>query len=296
MTNDTLFGTNAYAATGGYFDAGVFELWKTFRNIALSLLGVFLAVVAIMIMFRKKVSAQSVVTIYSVLPYIPISILLIIFSYPIITIALNSLEPIMRFAYSLSKSLFNSMTTLTVADSSTGMAELISGSINNFIKIVLAVISGKSLALILFGVIALVMTILLLLAFTFQYIKVYVNFMIFTLAMPFVALFFILPGKQGLLVNLLKRVLVDILLIPAMLIVFVFGLAFIGSGVFVPNSLPIAIGNILGFGIFLVFAKTAIGLGIMWKAVTLRGSLMNLVGAEGSIFGAGAAPAAGKRK
>ena len=59
------------------------ELWKTVRNITYFLLVLAIVIVSFMVMFRVKLSPQTVVTIQSALPKVIITLILITFSYAI---------------------------------------------------------------------------------------------------------------------------------------------------------------------------------------------------------------------
>jgi len=61
----------------------VLNIWKGIRNVALALMSVILLYIGILIILRKKVNPQLVVTVQYAIPKIVIGLLLIIFSYPI---------------------------------------------------------------------------------------------------------------------------------------------------------------------------------------------------------------------
>lgn len=61
----------------------MFDLWRLVRNVSLGLISVVLLYTGILIIMRKKVNPQLVVTIQYAIPKIFIGLLLIIFSYPI---------------------------------------------------------------------------------------------------------------------------------------------------------------------------------------------------------------------
>ncbi len=74
-----------YAAEGiGFASIKPFmNLWKIFRDIAYLLLVVFLIAIGFMIMFRMKISQQTVISVENALPRIVIALILITFSFPI---------------------------------------------------------------------------------------------------------------------------------------------------------------------------------------------------------------------
>jgi hypothetical protein len=67
------------------FDAGsaVRQIWSVVRNVTYFLLVIAIVVMAFMIMFRVKLSPQTVITVQSALPRVVITLLLITFSYAI---------------------------------------------------------------------------------------------------------------------------------------------------------------------------------------------------------------------
>lgn len=58
-------------------------IWKAFRNMAYSLYIIIFVVIGIMIMFRTKVNAQTIISIQTALPNLLITLILITFSYAI---------------------------------------------------------------------------------------------------------------------------------------------------------------------------------------------------------------------
>ena len=61
----------------------IFVLWKVMRNLAYGLMAVVILIVGLLIITRKKISQQVVVSVQYALPKIVISMILITFSYPI---------------------------------------------------------------------------------------------------------------------------------------------------------------------------------------------------------------------
>lgn len=61
----------------------ILPLWKLFRNIAYLILVVIFVVIGFMIMFRKKLNPQTVISIQEAIPRIVVTLLLITFSYAI---------------------------------------------------------------------------------------------------------------------------------------------------------------------------------------------------------------------
>ncbi len=59
------------------------KIWRAFRNMAYALLVIVILVMAFMIMFRVKISPQTIITIQSSLPRIVLTLILVTFSYAI---------------------------------------------------------------------------------------------------------------------------------------------------------------------------------------------------------------------
>lgn len=81
---NNIFGIKtAHAATGSDVFNTVLEVWKAFRNLAYFAMIIVLIVAGFMIMFRQQLGPRTEVTVFSVLPKIIISLVLITFSYAI---------------------------------------------------------------------------------------------------------------------------------------------------------------------------------------------------------------------
>jgi hypothetical protein len=76
----------AHAQAGFGYQAlnAIVDQWSNFRNAAYALVAIFFVVIGFMIMFRMKISPQTVVTIQTALPKVIVTLLLITFSYAIV--------------------------------------------------------------------------------------------------------------------------------------------------------------------------------------------------------------------
>lgn len=83
--NVPVIGNRVYAqATYGLpAEAFILNLWTISRNIAYGILTIVMIVIGGMIMFRKKVNPQAIVTVQNAIPRVIISVILITFSYAI---------------------------------------------------------------------------------------------------------------------------------------------------------------------------------------------------------------------
>lgn len=84
VLNNSGFAQPAYAQGIGFSSlTPVLQIWKAFRNIAYFFFIVIFVVIGFMIMFRKQIDHQAVVTVQLALPQIVLTLLLITFSYAI---------------------------------------------------------------------------------------------------------------------------------------------------------------------------------------------------------------------
>ena len=79
------FVPNSYATDGIGFSSlkPLTEIWVMFRNIAFTLIVLFIVIVGFMIMFRFKINPQTIVTLSNALPRLVITLLMISFSFAI---------------------------------------------------------------------------------------------------------------------------------------------------------------------------------------------------------------------
>lgn len=97
----------SYAAEGiGFASIKPFmEIWKIFRNLAYMILVLVLIAIGFMIMFRMKISQQTVIAVENSLPKIIISLLLITFSFAIAGFLIDLMYVIVLLSISLLSSL-----------------------------------------------------------------------------------------------------------------------------------------------------------------------------------------------
>jgi hypothetical protein len=111
---DNIFSNEAYAqgklsTPNNTFRLATYHAWKVSRNASLILLSSILALAALMVIFNKKLSPQVTISVYSVLPTIPVAIGLILLSYPIVAIAMNIMELLQTTASQLGQSIVQEM-------------------------------------------------------------------------------------------------------------------------------------------------------------------------------------------
>ncbi len=264
--SDTIFGTPAYAADpldNTMFKGVVLGMWKITRNLALALLGVITAAAALMIIFRKKISAQAVVTVYNILPRIPIAILFILLSYPIAALLISLVQPLMGLAINLGLEIMKGSTTTENA-----VYYYISMAINSIFAIVVAM-GALNVGAIVIIVVFVVIIVVILAVILIHIISAYVDMIINTVFAPIIGVMSILPGQERGIVNLVFRMIVDILTVPLIIFVILMGLAVIIIPVEefgMTLAPPMAF-----FAMFWIFIlKTIMGLMIMWQATKVK--------------------------
>jgi len=288
VKSDTIFGKNAYAATGlseptPFLEQATLSTWKITRNIALSLLGVFLAIAALGVLFRQKLSPQAVVTIYSVLPSVPIAILVIVLSYPLVAIAMNLNGPLNSLFYKLGMDIFQEMASTVSFNlgSTVTMIAIFALLFSNPVTAVAGTILSIPIIIIAISLIALVVVGLIKLIY--EYAKWYATFVVLVIAFPLAGAVSVLPGKQGLVMVFLKKLLVNMLVFPVSIF-----LVFIGLGFMVSSIETTGFGGwsgyVLPYGILVTMVKFFIGFGFIWNAFKIRGVLENALGASGSVM------------
>lgn len=67
----------------------LYEIWKTFRNLAYGILAVIMIVIGFMVMFRKHIDPKTVVTVQNALPNVVVALLLVSFSYMIVGVMID---------------------------------------------------------------------------------------------------------------------------------------------------------------------------------------------------------------
>jgi hypothetical protein len=290
-TSDTILGKPAYAQRvwDSSFEKMVLSSWKITRNIALSLMGFVIGIAALMVMFRAQLGPRSVVTIYNVLPSIPLTLGLILFSYPIASLILNLITPLDNFAYAFGLAMFRNVGASGFAfPDSWGLGVLAIWAIREMITGLLSLGLGSIMTLLFIGVFAIVWF-WIICAYFFMSIKILLSLMLTTIASPLVILMSALPGRNAMLLNLGKRYLVELLSLPALNIVYYIGLTIVvispQNGNFYWTNPLIALGA--SFYLLLIFvAKLSIGLGIIWSARNMRSTLEKSFGVS-NLFGGG---------
>ncbi|MEN9406549.1 MAG: hypothetical protein RLZ12_833, partial [Bacillota bacterium] len=116
-----IIGAKVYAQGEGRFNNLfgadlAYMLWKTFRNMAYGLVSVFLVVIGIFIMLRKKTDPKTVLTLQAALPKVVISLVLITFSFAIGATMTNFIFPLRKISDNVLTSVKDEIRGETIED------------------------------------------------------------------------------------------------------------------------------------------------------------------------------------
>lgn len=181
--------------------------WKVFRNIAYLFFIVVVLVIGFMIMFRQKISGQTVVTAQQALPNIVISLIFVTFSYAIAGLLIDAMYLVMYLLVAIfghvnvqdkfvSTDILSLGATLIVGSNtlqSAGSAidEVVRSTIANSAVEALSPLAGIA-AMVIFGI-AMVIGVFRLF---FELLKTYVNIIMSIVLSPILLMLGALPGRN----------------------------------------------------------------------------------------------------
>lgn len=221
VKNVPIVGEKVYAQSDSYTDIYGAEIalavWKAFRNMALGLMSIFLIVIGIMIILRKKVDPRTVLTLQAALPKVIISMILIVFSFAIGALFIRFVPA----ARGMAGTVFTSVTDELSIESNFQPEVTFSVSAMGLIGIIGAfVMSGPGLAIgaltALLGPLTLIVWLVLLMMVYLRTIIIYVRMLVHTVTAPFQFAFGAIPGNDAMIINWFKKMLAWLLSIPAM--------------------------------------------------------------------------------
>lgn len=307
----------AYAQTGTVgFNAlaPVQALWTQFRNISYVGFVIVFIVIGFMIMFRAKVSAQTVATLQDSIPRIVVALILVTFSYAlvglmidlmfvILNVAINALTPVIQ-PDRANKIIFekNIITTITnswgsiVGSTSEAAAEIL-GQVG---------FGGKILKIITFGTIDNIAGLVVGVAALFIMFKIfimllmaYVSIIIYTVFAPFMLLFQALPGNNG-AVGWFKQIVANLSVFVAVALMVLFAGIFANiKGFGAPDSGKFIITEgktqfpLLSGGIDVTTMSRLIGLGFLFMIPSVAAMIKEKLKAGSVGFGGPGAAALG---
>jgi hypothetical protein len=197
----------AYAQGLGFASLNpILETWKKFRNIAYFFFVIVFLVIGFMIMFRQKISGQTVVTAQQAIPHVIVSLLAVTFSYAIAGFLID----IMYLVMYLMLGLFRPADTFLITDNifsiglkvlTTGggaayeaidmLVQSVSANLNPTVESVLSFVGGLTFAVVFalalaFGIFRLF----------FELLKTYVSIVISITFSPIVLMMGAVPGQN----------------------------------------------------------------------------------------------------
>ncbi|MBI2414752.1 hypothetical protein HYV31_02845 [candidate division WWE3 bacterium] len=180
----------------------IMDVWKLIRNISYGLLAIFMIYVGSMIMMRRQISSQVVVTAQYAVPRIVISIILITFSMTIGLIGIGLITPIQMALIQPIKALGGAGTIgpLTIA-------VLTSGSILS---------AGVGLMFIILTIFMAFLNMGLWLVASVKYIFIYIKLIMASVSAPLTFAWGSIPGNEEKISDWFKYFLANMLALPAM--------------------------------------------------------------------------------
>ena len=233
VKNVPVVGAKVYAQGEGrynnLFGANfAFLLWKAFRNMAYGLMSIFLIIIGIFIMVRKKSDPKTVLTLQAALPKIVISLVLITFSFAIGATMTNFMFPLRK----ISDSVFTSVTRDIFdeqfgAGANTGGILSMTGGIVSALGVgaLIAALAGPGAiaGVIAVGVIGAVLASLIALVLLIVTIMVYIKTLIIyvkmlgdTIMSPLVFAWGAIPGNDAAIINWFKKMAAKLISVTAM--------------------------------------------------------------------------------
>lgn len=203
-----IIGDTAYAQTASYQAWGlefVLQIWEKTRNIAYAMMSVIMLVIGILIITRKRINPQTVVSVQTALPRVFISLVLITFSYPIGAIMAGAVLPLSILAIRLVASGLVSDVSQVV-----DMNKLIAMG-----TVTIAFLGPQGVFGIVFGLILFVLSVIMLLVAIIKAMIVQLKIMLAIMFAPLQFAIAAIPGQEGLIQNWFKQMIARVLSIPA---------------------------------------------------------------------------------
>jgi hypothetical protein len=281
LMNSAGIATPAYAQGLGFSALSpVLETWKVFRNIAYFFYVLVFLAVGFMIMFRRKIGSQTVVTVQQALPNIIVSLLAVTFSYAIAGLMIDLMYLTMYFLvgvfstnpsldlvkgdidrFGLTSNVFDIGKIILDGGALGTVNQSVGSMVNGVLGIQegglgpLSAIAGLA-AVVVFGI-ALLFSIFRLF---FELLKTYVDIVLSVVTAPLTLMMGALPGSKA-FGGWVKRLFFSLLVFPAVLVIVIIALLLqrniSRNGGFLPPYLggigsSGSVGPLLGLGIVLI--------------------------------------------
>lgn len=261
---DNLLSTPTYAKTWGEERLGgaVLEVWEKMRDLSYSFFILIMVVIGFMIMLRKQIAPRVVVSFTSALPKIFFSLVLITFSYPIVALFID-----VGIVWASSVLLNLGIGEIAAGLPSPPSGGITLGAFGEFcqriavaaFRIFVVPAEGLLTAILLISVVLFLFAALCVLSLVIlQLLYRYAWIIILTVFAPFLLLLGSLPGQEGLIADWFKRLAVNTLVFPAILL-----MVYISSSLLV-GALAGKVEHITGWpegiaGLLPTVAPTALG-------------------------------------
>lgn len=211
----------------------VHNLWVQARNVSYSIFALAMIVVAFMIMFRVKLSPQTVISVYSALPKLAITLVLVVFSYAIAGLLID----LMYLVIGIVATLFNQDIRLLIIGPEGNLFTGILGMLFLYGQLMIAVIvtmfsvaGGLALILILVFIILILLFIFVAFRIAFSMVKAFTMILLLTIFAPiqFVA-GVVIPGMG--FGAWLKNYVSNLAIFPVVGLLFVLAFNFMGAAI-----------------------------------------------------------------
>lgn len=181
----------------------IYELWVMARNAAMALMTVVMIVVGIMIMTRRRLSAQTAVTVQYAIPRIILAMILIMFSYTI-GATLASFGWVLSFS---AKSIISSLAADACLAVAEGGAGGLGGSMILIVLLVFVIVMavGAAFPLFIAFLAGVIITIIAWLRALIAIYMTYLKFLLHIIAAPIVFMLGAVPGNEKATVNWFKK-------------------------------------------------------------------------------------------
>jgi hypothetical protein len=247
------------------FKEATFAFWKQTRNLAYLLFVIVLIAMGFMVMLRYEVSPRTTITVTSALPKIAIGLVLITFSYPIVSLAVDLIIPLTIVAknvvvnawygIAVESTIFETFQPWASSSSITKallgtIAAFFGGRVNLFSVVLYLVILG-----------ALLITVLL--AF-WAFLKRFITLVYMGILGPLIIAWGTLPGNEEAISGWFKKIIACVLALPSVVLVMHAGFVILMLNPSSSDAFPLPLAMLSDLTAQMI--TFWIGLSILWQA------------------------------
>jgi hypothetical protein len=202
-----IVGNTAYAQTTNYNGFGLefaLQIWEQTRNLAYAMMSVIMLIIGILIITRKRINPQTVVSVQTALPRVFISLVLITFSYPIGAVIVSAMLPLSGLAIRIvGSAIWTNVTRLADMDLLVALVVLVTGMI------------GPGAIGTIIGAVIFLLTIVAFLVSLVKLILINVKMIIQIIFAPIQFAIAAIPGQEDQIQKWFKQMLSKMLAVPA---------------------------------------------------------------------------------